>query len=370
MTTRPKVFLDAVYWDVRSRNMDWRYVRYTMPLLANFEPDLQFVTPRSAALTLAGNFEAIAVALGRRIGIHQSMSSLATGHLSRAELQRSQANLIYTRTYPLNAGDIPIVWSNAIVDPAMQLSYGVTPAVLQQEIAAKSPLFQRCAHVCMYTQAEVYRHIATFPDAADRFVHTPMFAPHIHACTSATLEKHRNADPVRILFVGNHALRKGLQQLLEAFLNLPASIQSRALLTVISNFDRSRHINLPTHDRIRILRGAPSAQVMQQMAESHIFVNVAHFESYGLVFHEAMSQGLAILGPQWEVQRELLDNGNAGLNLPCETSAIGAALERLIVDEEERYRMAHAAWQRFQIHLAAPVSAAKYHEVFCSVLES
>lgn len=150
-------------------------------------------------------------------------------------------------------------------------------------------------------------------------------------------------------------------------MHLPTVVQEMAVLTVISNFDRSP-MRLPPNDRITVLRGAESARVMAEMQRAHIFVNVARFETYGVVFHEAMSQGLACLAPDWEVQRELFDDGRAGLNLPCDAKAIESALERLIEDEEFRYKLGVAAWDRFQRRYAPAIVAAKYAELFRSVL--
>ena len=193
--------------------------------------------------------------------------------------------------------------------------------------------------------------------------------PHLRACSEADLDRHHAADPVRILFVGNNALRKGLPQLLEAFTKLPQSVQSRAHLTIISNFDRSP-IPVPDHPRMTVLRGAPGDVVLHHMRQSHIFVNVAHFESYGVVFMEAMAQGMACLGPAWEVQREFFDEGRAGVNLRCDPTDIRIALERLIEDEEERSRLGRAAWLRFQQRYAPDKSAKAYRELFYQALEA
>ena len=361
---RTKVFLDELWWDLRSRNMDWRYVRFLLPRLSEYEPQLDFVAQRSRAVTVRGNTQTIRDALGRRIGRPPTEQDLLTSRLDAGELKRSGADLVFAhRAFPLNVGMTPVVWQSAILDPAMQRSYGVTEAALEEQITVKGQLFTRCAAVQLSTQAEVDRHDRMFPALAGRFFAVPFFTPDVHACSRDAVERHHSAEPVRLLFVGNHAVRKGLTELLEAFVALPAAVRARATLTVLSNFDRSPMV-LPTDERITVRRGVPYAGVMAEMARSHVFVNVARFESYGLVFHEAMSQGLACIGPDWEVQRELLDDGNAGVSLPCTPAAIGPVLQRLIEDEEYRYRLGVAAWERFQRHYAAPVVAARYARLF------
>jgi len=364
------VFLDELPWDMRSRNTDWRYVRFAMPQLMQYEPSLRLTVQRSPWVTVRGNLETMLAAAGRRIGFSVSEQRLLTSHLDAAELRRSGAGLVFAhRAFPLNAGAVPVVWQQAVLDPEMQRSYGVSAAALQQEIELKRPLFQRSAAVQLSTEAEVRRHVLMFPESAAKFVGIPFFTPYIQACSQTALERHWSANPVRILFVGNHALRKGLDQLLDAFLGLPADVQKRAILTVVSNFDRSS-LHLPQHERVTFVRGFNRAQVMPEMRRSHIYVNVARFESYGLVFHEAMSQGLACLGPAWEVQRELFDDGKAGVNLPCDVAAIRIALEDLIVDSAKRYSLGTAAWQRYMSRYTPAVVAGQFAALFHSVENS
>ena len=350
------ISLDELWWDLRARNMDWRYVRFLLPQLSEYQPQLRFFQQRSRAVTLRGNVQALRYAVGRRLGRPPTERQMLTSRLDAGELKRSGADIVFAhRAFPLNAGETPVIWQSAILDPAMQRSYGVTEAALEREIAVKQSLFGRCAAVQLSTRAEVERH--------DRMCPVPFFTPDVRACERVAVERHRNAEPVRLLFVGNHALRKGLMELLEAYAELPEAVRARSTLTVLSNFDRSP-IKLPADKRITVRRGMPYAAVLAEMARSHVFVNVARFESYGLVFHEAMSQGLACVGPDWEVQRELFDDGDAGVNLPCTPAAIGPVLQRLIEEEEYRYRLGVAAWERFQQHYAASVVATQYARLF------
>ncbi len=224
-------------------------------------------------------------------------------------------------------------------------------------------LFRKAALVQVSTEAEARRHAADFPDIADRFAAVPFFSPHIEPCPPEALARHFEPGPVRLLFVGGQAWRKGLDLLLDAFIALPAAVQSRTTLTIVSNLDRSP-IRIPDHPAITWIQNAGVSRVLQEMRRAHVFINVARFESYGLVFHEAMSQGLACLAPDWEVQRELFDDGRAGILLPPQTAAIQTVLEKLIADATLRHDLGLAAWTRFRERYAPGIVARAYADLF------
>ena len=360
---RARVFLDELPWDIRSRNTDWRYVRFSLPLLMQYESSLYFTMQSSRWITARENIRTVRNTLGRRLGLLPKREEL-TSTLSETDLARSKSDLVFAhRAFPTNAGGAPVIWQNCILDPQMQLSYGATQADLDSETAAKAKLYRQAARVQVSTEAEARRLGEMFPDIADRFAPVPFFTPHVVACAAGALRKHLEEGAVRILFVGNQAWRKGLDLLLQAFVGLPQPVLAQAQLTVISNFVPPA-VPVPGHTKIKVLRGVDSARVLQEMSQAHIFVNVARFESYGLVFHEAMSQGLACLAPDWEVQRELFDYGAAGTLLSPDAHAIGTALEGLITDPQRRYDLGVAAWQRYQERYAPAIVAKKYAKLF------
>ncbi len=361
---RTSVFFDELPWDIRSKNTDWRYVRFDLPKLSHFEPSLDLTMQTSAWISVRENAKVLRAAVGRRTGFPLSRRDELTSSLSEGDLRQSAADVVFAhRALPLNAGKTPVVWQNCVLDPEMQLAYGATQAEIDDETNVKGSLYKRAAAIQVSTAVEAERLGRTFPDIADRFVGVPFFTPHVQPCDLACLDRHLEDGPVRILFVGNQVWRKGLDLLLDAFLALPEATRKITELTVITNFVGPTVV-VPQHPRITILRGANSKLVMQEMSRSHIFVNAARFESYGLVFHEAMSQGLACLAPHWEVQRELFDDGRAGRLMTCDARAIQSALEELIDQSEKRYEIGVAAWKRFKERYAPAVVARRYAELF------
>jgi len=359
-----RVFLDEPVWDVRRHNTDGRYVTEILPQLARYEPQLQFVMERSKWVALRENFKIVRLAAQRRLGRKPAFEDHVTCRLGVGELERSGADVVFShRAFPVNAGSWPVIWQQSVLDPVMQRSYGVSEAEIAEEVAVKGALFRRATQVHLSTEAEVRRLAGTFPEIAERFVAVPFFTPHASACARGELERQLEAKPVRLLFVGRQAWRKGLDLLLEAFTALPAAVRERAELTIISNFEHGKVVE-PQSERIRVIHSASRDEVLAEMKRSHLFVNVARFESYGLVFHEAMSQGLACLAPDWEVQRELFADGAAGMLLTPDAESIREALAELIGDDAKRYALALAGWERFRERYAPEVVARRYAELF------
>jgi glycosyltransferase involved in cell wall biosynthesis len=260
---------------------------------------------------------------------------------------------------------------SALVDPQMMKGYfRLSQAQMDEEAEVKGRLFHKAAIVQVCTEAEAARHARLFPDIADRFVPVPLFGPHLHSAPESVLQKHCNASPIRLLFVGNDPRRKGLQETALAYMSLPESVRQSTLLTIVSHFDRAfdgSRVVLPDDARITVHCGLPAAEVLELMRRSHVLLNVSHCESYGMTFLEAMSQGTLCIGPDWEVQRELFDGGRAGINVRCDTSLLREVMLRAIEDEEHRLALASAGWRRFNELYAPSVVAEQYADLFRSV---
>lgn len=100
------------------------------------------------------------------------------------------------------------------------------------------------------------------------------------------------------------------------------------------------------------------------MRESDVLVMPSLFESFGLVFLEAMAQGTIPIAPDWEVQREIVDYGRAGIITSGNAEEIALKLEQLFDDADLRIRLATSAKLRFLRRFSAPIVADKYASVF------
>ena len=261
-----------------------------IPRVADWAPDIRFVLQKSLTVSLRENYRTLRSAVGRRIGMPMNRWDGVADRLDARELAESGCDIVFShRGFPVNSGDVPVVWMNGLPDPEMVKSYsGFGQAEIDEEIAVKGVLLRKAAAVQLCTEAEVARHARTFPDIAERFVAVSLFAPDLHSIPESRIEKHRKARPVRLLFVGNQPRLKGLPETLEAYASLPDAIRRFTSLTVVSHFDGDRHgVAIPDDPRITVHRGLRQPQVLELMRDSHILVNVSRSES----FRHGLSRG-------------------------------------------------------------------------------
>jgi glycosyltransferase involved in cell wall biosynthesis len=302
------------------------------------------------------------------MGVPLTSRDILTDRLDRGELKRSRCDVVFShRGFPVNSDGYPVIWMHGIIDPEMSMSYfHLGEKDIEALIDARRDLFRRADMVQVCSDAEARRHAKMFPDIANRFVGIPLFCPHITAAPESILNKHDRPAVIQILFVGNDARRKGLQETLDAFMSLSAATRHHATFTIVSHFDDG-DIKVPNNPQIKVHKGMAQQGVTELMRRSHVLANVSRHESFGNVYLEAMSQGALCIGPNWEVQRELFDNGRAGMNVNCQVDSIRAALLQAIEDEELRASMARAGWRRFQTHYAPEIVAGMYARLFRSV---
>jgi glycosyltransferase involved in cell wall biosynthesis len=239
------------------------------------------------------------------------------------------------------------VWQNAVLDPAMLSAGSMTDQQFDRLVALKRTGFEQSAVVQLATEAERARHARDFPDLADRFHAVPFFVPDAAAIPLDVLERKLDcSETLKCLFVGHEARRKGLDRVFQALLRLGAEARKRVQLTVVSKLTDG-HIAIQPPPGVRMLPTMPHWQVMQLMRDSDVFVMPSRFESYGLVFLEAMSQGTIPVVPDWEVQRELVDQGAAGVVTSGSAEHLASVLSQLMGDRDLRRRLSLAAHSRF-----------------------
>jgi glycosyltransferase involved in cell wall biosynthesis len=150
-----------------------------------------------------------------------------------------------------------------------------------------------------------------------------------------------------LIAAGRLERQKGFDLLLEAFAAVAPSHPDWTL-DIFGRGSRREPLGQSVADlglggRVRI--NAPTDRLGERMRHASVFVMSSRFEGFPLVLLEAMAAGLAVVsfdcptGPG-----EILTDGTTGLLVPAEdVPALAAALDRMMVDEALRRRLAAAA---------------------------
>jgi len=228
------------------------------------------------------------------------------------------------------------------------------------------------------------RFRAQFPDLADKVRVVPPFLDYIAALPfERVVARHARPDRIKLLFVGNDARRKGLPTLVSAIRRLPEAVRARLAVTIVSQFldgavdtagiqatihsGGRRTVSEALRGNSPVIKQGPLTvqEVMAHMADSHIFAMPTLADTFGFVYLEAMAHGCAVIGPDRSPQTWILDEGRAGMIVdPADEIALAGAIERLVVDDEMRARLAVAGWRRYCNTFAPRVVAAQFRALF------
>lgn len=178
----------------------------------------------------------------------------------------------------------------------------------------------------------------------------------------------RPEDPFRILFVGRHIERKGIEHLIDAMARLPGD---RFHLDIVGHGDRTESLKeraRATGDsRIRFLGKVSSEDLSRAYAESDVFVLPAVVDSkgdtegLGVVLIEATEMGLPVVGSDVGGIPDVVVHERTGLLVkPGDPQALADALLRLADDPQlserlvaggRRHAREHFAWDVVIPHL-------------------
>jgi len=170
----------------------------------------------------------------------------------------------------------------------------------------------------------------------------------------------RPSGPLRLLFVGQLAQRKGLVYLLDALARLPAGLCEATLLGPLAVPPAAL---APYAGRFRHLPAVPYHEVHERFAAADLFVYPSLHEGSALAIYEALASGLPVVTTP--NSGSVVRDGVEGLVVPAgDAGALAAAIESLAADPARRLAMAAAARQR-----AEAFTWQAYREGLAAILE-
>ena len=179
-------------------------------------------------------------------------------------------------------------------------------------------------------------------------------------------------EPVRVLFLGRVGEPKGTFELLDAWA-VALSDGMHAQLTIAGDgeVDRARAqvAELGLGASVDILGWVPAQDVQGLLEYSHVLVLPSHNEGQPMAILEAMGHGLCVVATDVGGIPDLVDN-RCGLLVPVgDTSALAAALTRVVTHTDERVMFSNNALQRIRNDFDLSVVARRYDELYRSVLQ-
>lgn len=177
-------------------------------------------------------------------------------------------------------------------------------------------------------------------------------------------------ETVRVLFVGRLEERKGIDTLLEAADSI-LDADPNVIIEIIgdntlpapgggtySDIFTADHQGSPNLDRVKFLGKVDDDELSSAFARAAIFVAPSRFESFGLVFVEAMRAGLPTVGCRAGGVVEIVKHEETGLLVPASDSAeLAKAILRLASSAELRATYGRAGREDFEARFSSTAMA-------------
>lgn len=249
-----------------------------------------------------------------------------------------------------NGNPVPIVWSTQGLVPDYYAYWGNHR--LEDAIYTFEALGQQAAALHVWTQygaENLRRYCPRLP--------TPVVVvPPLVRVDPLSDVSRKRGQPVRFLFVGREAERKGLGDVLAAYERLAAKYPNVELV-VVTRLTPSLRARLARLPRTQAYEGIPSHRLHQLMEEAAVLLVPTYADAYNLVLVEGMAKGCALLTSNLGALREVAPEGEVGfLVTPGDVAELVEKASALIEQEDMRLRMAEAGIRRYlRFHSEAAV---------------
>jgi glycosyltransferase involved in cell wall biosynthesis len=271
----------------------------------------------------------------------------------------TDAVLAYER-YPINA-KVPVIWITGPTEIPKLKSRGLSDAAINEEIMFKREASSLAAATVLTTRHKQRLFEEVIRPQKPTCV-IPFFLPIESAPRHRVEEKWLNAETLRLVFIGRAAHRKGLPLVLDAFRKLIKTYPGRFSLTVVSSLSDG-HIDIPAMPGLRHVREVSHEHAIELMAQAHYLLMPSVLESYGWVYAEAMAQGTIPLATDQPVQRDILDDGRAGLLVERDADKIASAISQGVLDVDGARALAFRGYALWHAKYAPQVVAMRFAEL-------
>ena len=187
----------------------------------------------------------------------------------------------------------------------------------------------------------------------------------------------RSDQNTMVLFVGRLEPRKGVDVLLQVIPGLAQQFpNARFVLAGDSSYKPpggktfqelflAQHQGQAVLNQVAFLGQVSDEQLYQLYCDCDIFVAPSRFESFGLIFIEAMMFGKPVIGCRAGGMKDVIREGETGLLAePGDAKTLNLALSTLIRDKDLRTRLGKTARSVFEREYTAQVMANRSAELY------
>lgn len=236
---------------------------------------------------------------------------------------------------------VPIVWQQTFAPVEIGVNLEMWRARLRE---SRSTAVERADRVVVPSDVNLVHYCELFPWAKEKVEVLPYYLPDLEPLLDSQLNaKFVKDEPLRLLFAGKEARRKGLPLMVRAWERLGSDVRRRLDVIVVSEFLDGR-VSIPSEwrqfDFVEDLYAC--------MSEADVFVCVTRHEAYGLALVEAMARGCAIITTKAVIQRDIVGEAGGIFIDPNDDSALTTAIETLFRDRVRVEAMAAANVSRFR----------------------
>ncbi|SHN79575.1 glycosyltransferase family 4 protein [Desulfitobacterium chlororespirans] len=196
---------------------------------------------------------------------------------------------------------------------------------------------------------------------------------HLAEIDRAEVSRSRARDQITILSVSNLKKTKGIDLNLRALASLVKTYPNLTYRIVGDGEERknlealAESLDLGNH--VFFLGKLPHREALQEMAQADIFCLPSWQEGFGVVYIEAMSLGIPVIGVKGEGIEDVIDPGINGLLVrPHEVEDLAEALESLLKSPDYARRLAEAGKATVLAGFTWEHNAARTIELYRSLL--
>lgn len=180
----------------------------------------------------------------------------------------------------------------------------------------------------------------------------------------------------KVLFIGRLEPRKGIGVLLEAIPKVLEAVPEaefdivgKDVMGASSPVTRWREAHRSLRRRVRFHGVVPSRTVDSMYEACDLLVAPSRYESFGLIYVEAMARGKAVIGTTAGGIPEVVRDGETGLLVPPDDAeALAAAIIRLLRDDQYRRTLGLAGYERYRAEFSAWQMAGRMLDFYREVI--